>query len=279
MQFDFKGAQFDLTRQSDRDFLIWIMNQVLYGEVTGIQCGHWLYHAPHLNAAMFLARQATEELSHVKRFLRIISILDGKPTAAHPAIRFLSTGMMGGGWGEHVAIEMALGEGLVLNVFYVLSTIIPHSDIQKLIESSIADEQKHVEFGEKETLKWLERYPQDKNFFLGQALVQIYALKKLKGFVIRKVLTQLGQDHAVGVKFSEFYDFALSCLEKRLMRLGVLLVPLKELSTMKKVWLVFRLPLVKLVHQLRRSKKLTQIYLNDPVVLNEKAPLSTEKGF
>src|SRR5690606_21245675 len=108
------GAQFELPR--DRELLAWIFNQFLYGEVTGIQCGYWLYRAPHLSAASFLARQATEELSHVRRFLRILSLLGAEPKAAHRVIRFLSTGMMGGSWGEHVALEMALGEGLVLNV-------------------------------------------------------------------------------------------------------------------------------------------------------------------
>jgi len=59
MTFDFAGAKLDPNR--DRELLEWMFNQFLYGEVTGIQCGHWLYHAPHLNAAAFLARQAAEE--------------------------------------------------------------------------------------------------------------------------------------------------------------------------------------------------------------------------
>jgi len=95
LRFDFKGAQFDLTSESDRKLLGWIFNQFLYGEVTGIQCGHWLYQAPSLNAASFLAKQASEELSHVRKILRIFSLLGEKPDKAHWAIRFLSTGMMG----------------------------------------------------------------------------------------------------------------------------------------------------------------------------------------
>src|SRR5688572_21742494 len=118
LAFDFKGATYDESSPEDRKFLGWVFNQFLYGEVTGIQCGHWLYRAPHLSAATFLAKQASEELSHVRKILRILSLLGEKPAPAHAAIRFLSTGMMGGSWGHHVTMEMALGEGLVLTVFY-----------------------------------------------------------------------------------------------------------------------------------------------------------------
>src|SRR3954470_10984030 len=103
LRFDFRGAQFDLGKPSDRKLLGWVFNQFLYGEVTGIQCGHWLFRAPHLNAAAFLAKQAGEEISHVKRIVRILQLLGERPAPAHGLIRFLSTGMMGSTWGEHVA--------------------------------------------------------------------------------------------------------------------------------------------------------------------------------
>jgi hypothetical protein len=67
LRFDFQGAQFNLSNEVDRKLLGWILNQFLYGEVTGIQCGYWLYRAPSLSAASFLAKQASEELSHVRR--------------------------------------------------------------------------------------------------------------------------------------------------------------------------------------------------------------------
>ena len=54
MTFDWGGARLDPAR--DRAVLGWMMNQFLYGEVTGIQCGHWLYAAPDLEAARFFAR-------------------------------------------------------------------------------------------------------------------------------------------------------------------------------------------------------------------------------
>ncbi len=123
LRFDFKGASFDLRSEKDLKLLGWIFNQFLYGEVTGIQCGYWLYRAPHLNAAAFLAKQAGEEISHVRRVLRVLSLLGQTPSQASRAIQFLSTGMMGGTWAEHVILEMALGEGLVLGVFTLWQTL------------------------------------------------------------------------------------------------------------------------------------------------------------
>src|SRR6185437_8451616 len=140
LSYEFGDAKFDLGSGADRRFLGWVFNQFLYGEVSGIQCGHWLYRAPHLSAATFLAKQAGEELSHVRKILRILSILGERPAQAHPAIRFLSTGMMGASWGEHVALEMALGEGLVLAVFYALADTIGSPEIKKILESAISEE-------------------------------------------------------------------------------------------------------------------------------------------
>src|SRR5437660_10412056 len=104
MTFDFRGAKLDPIR--DRDVLAWMMHQFLYGEVTGIQCGHWLYEAPTIDAARFLARQSVEELQHVDNFLRIMALLGCTPGPPHPIVRFLSTGMIGHSWAEHVALEM-----------------------------------------------------------------------------------------------------------------------------------------------------------------------------
>src|SRR2546425_1166193 len=96
----------------------WMTNQFLYGEVTGIQCGHWLYRAPDLEAARFFSRQAVEEFQHVENFVRILELLGEPPAPAHRMVRFLSTGMMPGSFEEHVCLEMALGEGFVLMALY-----------------------------------------------------------------------------------------------------------------------------------------------------------------
>src|SRR5262245_21076986 len=91
MTFDFKGAKLDPIR--DKDLVEWMMNQFLYGEMTGIQCGHWFYDAPDYDAARFLARQSLEEMQHVDNFLRIMTMLSMEPKKPHWLIRFLTTGM------------------------------------------------------------------------------------------------------------------------------------------------------------------------------------------
>ena len=72
MTFDFKGATLDPVR--DRELIEWMLNQFLYGEMTGIQVGHWLYQAPDVDSAKFLARQSLEEMQHVDNFLRIMAM-------------------------------------------------------------------------------------------------------------------------------------------------------------------------------------------------------------
>ncbi|MEO8705842.1 MAG: ferritin-like domain-containing protein, partial [Kofleriaceae bacterium] len=124
MSFDFQGAKLDPVK--DRELLEWMFNQFLYGEVTGIQVGHWLYEAPDFEAAKFLARQSLEEMQHVDNFLRIMTMLNCQPKPAHAAVRFLATGMMGSSWAEHVALEMAQGEGFVLQAFYAVIDTLDH---------------------------------------------------------------------------------------------------------------------------------------------------------
>src|SRR5213594_3268991 len=118
MTFDFRGARLDPVR--DKQALGWMMNQFLYGEVTGIQCGHWLFEAPDLEAARFFSKQAIEEFQHVENFVRILELLGEKPAAGHPMVRFLTSGMMHDSFEEHVCLEMAQGEGFVLLALYEL---------------------------------------------------------------------------------------------------------------------------------------------------------------
>ncbi|MGE0614053.1 MAG: ferritin-like domain-containing protein [Bacteriovoracia bacterium] len=269
LSFNFQGARYDLTDTRDRQFLGWVFNQFLYGEVTGIQCGYWLYRAPHLNAATFLAKQAGEELSHVRKILRILHLLGESPAAPHPAIRFLSTGMMGGSWGEHVALEMALGEGLVLTVFYALADTISHPEISKLLDSALAEEESHVRFGERETRAWLEQHPGDRSFLLAQAVLQSVALRFLKRFVLRTLRKTGREDHGVLRQFSEFYDHTVRMFERRVELLGISPRPMAELSPLTKAVLVLAIPFHKVRARFRRRRLLTDVYLEDPMVHQE----------
>ena len=264
LRYAFQGAQFDTDNDGDRQFLTWIFNQFLYGEVTGIQCGHWLYHAPHLHGAAFIARQASEELSHVRKMLRILSLLGSKPSPAHPAIRFLSTSMMGGSWGEHVAIEMALGEGLVLNAFYAMEDTIAQPEIHKILQAAVLEEERHCAFGERETVTWLASHPADRKLLLGLALMQVFALRLLKRYVIGLIRRQSGENHAVLSQFDAFYDKTLQGFELRIERLGLTTKPLSRMGLGEKLVLVAAIPLRKLAR--RRERLLTSTYLKDPAL-------------
>jgi hypothetical protein len=260
MRFDFGGAKFRLPR--DRAVLGWIVDQFLYGEITGIQVGHWLYQAPSLSAATFLARQATEELAHVRVFLRIHALLGTRPGPAHPVVRFLSTGAMGSDYAEHVSTEMAVGEGLVLAVFQALIDTVEQPDIVRLLEGAARQEERHVAFGESETERLVREQPRLAKALLGSNLLGLLALPRLARFIQRK----LGNDHEVLRHTEAFLAHVLRLTELRLQRLGVLTGRLADLGWPRRVGLVARALLRHGVTRLHRPRRLTRTYLTDPLV-------------
>jgi hypothetical protein len=267
MRFDFGGARFEVDR--DRELLAWIFSQFLYGEVTGIQVGHWLYRAPTLDAANFLARQAVEELSHVDRFRDILRHVGREPLPAHPAVQFLSTGMMGDDWAEHVCLEMALGEGYVLSVLYALIDTIEDGRIRSILEAATRQEERHVAFGESETMKAIATRPKTRRRLLGLALWSLFFVAALARAVERRA----GNGHPVLERLPDFVRHVRATAELRLQRLGVLEVP------------ACRIPLAarwgnmmasaaehgaRRIWPLKRSL-LTRTYLSDPRLSSERA--------
>src|SRR3954464_1458093 len=216
MTFDFAGAKLEPAR--DRELLEWMFNQFLYGEVTGIQVGHWLYEAPDLEAAKFLARQSLEEMQHVDNFLRIMAMLGCRPRPAHAAVRFLATGMMGGSWAEHVALEMAQGEGFVLQAFYAVIDTLDHKPSVDILRRAVKQEERHVEFGEQQTAKAIEGKPWLRRRLLGLSLVSMWGVRRLA----RYMESRLPKDHAVMKYLPAFLEHANVCAELRLRRIGVL---------------------------------------------------------
>jgi len=271
MTFDFAGARLESGR--DRELLEWMFNQFLYGEVTGIQVGHWLYDAPDLEAAKFLARQSLEEMQHVDNFLRIMTMLGLRPRAAHPAVRFLATGMMGGSWAEHVALEMAQGEGFVLQAFYAVIDTLDHKPSVDILRRAVKQEERHVEFGEQQTAKAIAGKPWLRRRLLGLSLVSMWGVRRLARYMERK----LGKDHPVMKHLPAFLDHANACAELRLLRIGVLDRPLAGLSGARRArlvaeayggkllgglgWLVTA-PL-RLLPLWPKKKRLTDTYLQD----------------
>jgi bacterioferritin (cytochrome b1) len=271
MTFDFSGAKLDPAR--DRELLEWMFNQFLYGEVTGIQVGHWLYDAPDFEAAKFLARQSLEEMQHVDNFLRIMAMLGCRPKPAHAAVRFLATGMMGGSWAEHVALEMAQGEGFVLQAFYAVIDTLDHKPSVDILRRAVKQEERHVEFGEQQTAKAIEGKPWLRRRLLGLSLVSMWGVRRLARYMERR----LPKDHVVMKHLPAFLDHANVCAELRLRRIGVLDRPLTELSGWARArlvaeayggkllggagWLV-TLPL-RVLPLWPRKKRLTDTYLDD----------------
>ncbi len=277
MAFDWGGAKLDPVR--DRDPIAWAVQQFLYGEVTGIQIGHWLYNAPDLASARFLARQAVEEFQHVGNFLRILEILGAKPEKANATVRFLATGMMGGGWAEHVALEMALGEGLVLQAFYALIDTVEHEEITAILKRGVKQEERHVAFGEERTKKAIEGRPWLRRRLLGLSLVSLWGVSKLGAFMQKR----LPKDHPALAQLPAFVAHSVRVAELRLRRIGLLDRPLDELGTIARLALVAEayggkafegmgslfagvaLAPLRLVG-LFTPKRLTETYLDDPLV-------------
>ncbi|HMG54652.1 MAG TPA: ferritin-like domain-containing protein [Kofleriaceae bacterium] len=271
MTFDFAGAKLDPHR--DRELLEWMFNQFLYGEVTGIQVGHWLYDAPDFEAAKFLARQSLEEMQHVDNFLRIMAMLGCRPRPAHAAVRFLATGMMGGSWAEHVALEMAQGEGFVLQAFYAVIDTLDHKPSVDILRRAVKQEERHVEFGEQQTTKAIEGRGWLRRRLLGLSLVSMWGVRRLARYMERR----LRPDHPVMKHLPAFLDHANQCAELRLRRIGVLDRPLAELSAGRRALLVAEAYGGKLLGGLAalvtlplrvlplwpRKKRLTDTYLRD----------------
>lgn len=260
MRFDFGGARFELPR--DRDALGFIFSQFLYGEVTGIQVGHWIHHAPDLASARFLARQCAQELSHVRLIRSIFDRLGVEPQPAHRMVKFLATGLMGSGWQEHCCLEMALGEGYVLTIFYALIDVIPDSDIVRLLEIAARQEETHVDFGETQTVR-AARDPRSRRRLLGMSLVSLLALRRLS----RGLGRHAAQAHPVWRQLPPFADHLAAVTELRMQRLGLLTAPLARMSTAQKTALVTEglaaraWALVPKPH-----RRLTETYLADPSI-------------
>jgi len=284
MTFDFQGAKLDPTK--DRELLEWMCNQFLYGEVTGIQVGHWLYDAPDFDAAKFLARQSLEEMQHVDNFLRIMAMLGLQPKPAHAAVRFLATGMMGSSWAEHVALEMAQGEGFVLQAFYAVIDTLDHKPSADILRRAVKQEERHVEFGETQTAKaiagkaWLRRR------LLGLSLVSMWGVRRIAKYIEKR----LPADHVVMRHLPAFLEHANRCAEMRLQRIGVLEGPLAEISGAKRAALVaeayggkllggigslLMVPL-RLLPFWPKKKRLTDTYLTDPHITGYLLPPASE---
>lgn len=271
MTYDFGGAR--LSPGRDRDLLRFVFSQYLYGEVTGIQVGHWLYAAPDLAAARFLAKQAVEEMQHVGNFLRILGSLGLEPEPPHPLLRFLATGMMGDDWAQHVATEMALGEGFVLTTMYAVADTLDDPDVVAILNRAARQEESHVDFGEQRTMALLRDRPELRPRLLGQCLIWLWGVARLGDHLVKRS----DGAHPVLRQLPEFTAHTLRCAELRIVRMGLCSRPplslprrsrarLMALAVGRALWGSTTAPLAGL-HS--RTTRLTHRYLQDPLVRSQ----------
>jgi len=260
MAFDFKGAKFD--RVTDRDLLAWIASQFLYGEVTGIQVGHWILHAPDVESAKFLARQCIEELQHVDVFMEFFMWLDARPVKVHPVVRFLSS--ESDGWEEHCALEMAQGEGFVLMIFYAIIACIDDEKLARRLDAAARQEEGHVEFGEQQTMKALARKPKLRKRLLGLHLLSLWVVKRFEKWIGKRV----DQTHPVMRMIPEYLKRIIETTDLRLQRMGMSSKPLADYGRFE----TFRLIVGAVARKTARKfafwrwfgkKRLTHTYLHD----------------
>jgi hypothetical protein len=272
MTFDFGGARFD--PQADRAVLGWLLNQFLYGEVAANQIGEWLFEAPDLESARFLARQAVEELQHVDSFVRIMGLLGTQPGPAHPIVRFLVTGLKATSWPEHVALIMAAGEGMVLSIFYALIDTLDHPEAVEILRRAARQEERHVEFGEQQTMRVVQGRPSLRRRLLGFNILSLWSVQRLGASMER---TFGNGPSAVMRQLPGFARAVAASHELRLRRMGLLDQPLAQVPAWRQLLAVAEGHTGKLLGRafslvasplralgLLRRRRLTDVYLADP---------------
>jgi hypothetical protein len=280
MTFDFGGER--LHPDVDQPVLGWLMNQFLYGEVAANQIGEWLYEAPDLESARFLARQAVEELQHVDSFLRIMELLRTQPGSAHPIVRFLVTGLKATSWPEHVALIMAAGEGMVLMIFYALIDTLDHAEAVEILRRSVRQEERHVEFGEQATMRVVAGRPGLKRRLLGFNVASLWAVRRLATSMERRFASS---SSAVMRQLPGFARSVVAAHELRLQRMGLLAGPLAQISIARQLSLVVEAHAGKWLGRigsllatplyalgLVRRRRLTDTYLDDPELRRPTGP-------
>ncbi len=231
--YDFRGAQFDLEKEEDREIVRFILSQALFGEATGVYCGKSLYAAGSLEAARFYVRQAKQELAHLSLFADIFRSLDMKPLPAHWVIKLLSS--HNNYYPLKVLMEHAIGEGMVLDIFKdLLLQTLPDSDprvplIKKKLRVVCREEEEHVAWGEKETRRLLTEKPWLRTPFYGLLELQMSTLPIL----VRAFEKRTGQ-HPVLVHLEPFLNHVRNRVVNQGKRLGF--VPEKRPNAAKRAW-------------------------------------------
>ena len=193
--------------------------------------------------------------------------------------------MMGSSWAEHVALEMAQGEGFVLQAFYAVIDTLDHKPTVDILRRAVKQEERHVEFGEQQTAKAIEGKSWLRRRLLGLSLVSMWGVRRIASYMAKR----LPADHKVLKHLPAFLAHANVCAELRLRRIGVLDRPLTEISGLKRALLVAEAYGGKLLGGLGsivalpfrllpffKRKRVTDTYLRDPHVTGYQLPAAGE---
>ena len=259
--YDFGGATFDLRKEEDRAILRFVLSQALYGEATGVYCGKSLYAAYSLEAARFYVRQARQELAHLELFGQIFRLLEIEPEPAHWVIRLLSA--HNNYYPLKVLMEHAVGEGMVLDIFKdLLLQTLPDDDervppIKKKLRVVCKEEEEHVAWGERETMRLLREKPWLATPYYGLLELQLAVLPYLSRAFEKKV-----GKHPVLSHLPAFLGHVKERVWRQGQRLGF--VPAERPGFARRAWAMLFGVLLFVRSQFARStSRLEKVYLTE----------------
>jgi len=159
---------------------------------------------------------------------------------------------------------------------YGLIDTLDHSEAVQLLERAVRQEERHVEFGEQETMRVVQGRPGLRRRLLGLNLVSLWAVRRLAAAMERR----MPAGSPVAARLADFTRSAAASHELRLRRMGLLDRPRAELPGWRQGMLVAEAYLGKAgagllsllaLRPLRwlgilRRHRLTDVYLADPAL-------------
>ena len=149
----------------------------------------------------------------------------------------------------------------MLTVLYGLIDTIDHDEIRDILVRATRQEERHVAFGESETLRAVRANPRTSHRLLGMSLWSLLAID----YLARAVEKRSAEGHEVLDQFPAFLRHVRSSTELRLRRLELLSGPISELGFLARS---SKMGLAAAGHFARRlwpgrRDRLTKTYLND----------------
>lgn len=271
MTFDFGQARLDTRRAEDRSLLGWVLNQLVYWQVASARGARRLERAPDIGAGRFLAERASRDLAGVESLLDALRIVGRAPSRAHPLVRRLAERGAEDLPPHAVFAGLAVGEGSLLMFLYALADLVDQRRIRGHLEAAAERAAEAVDYGERRVMDLVAARPRVGLRLAGDAFAHLYELRLLGRLVA------VGHGHPILAFGPAFADRVAGSGEKRLVRLGLLPARFEGYGSVTRAAVVgghlagvalggiARLPR-KLLPFAGRSRRLTDVYLDDPLV-------------